>query len=322
MADLRTRLTRLSQNLWWSWHHELALIFRAIDLDLWRRVNHNPIVFLQEVDDAALSEKEVDASILSQTAHAETKLRSYLESDQNWATWNAPGLSASPVAYFSAEFCIHESLPIYSGGLGVLAGDHLKSCSDLGIPAYGVSLLYRQGYFTQYIDAQGRQIEDYQDLDTTRVPLEPVRDKHGKRLTVRVRIGEGSVTLEVCRAMVGRCHLLLLDFRECTPEDCFPHPLRLYGGDQRTRIAHEIALGVGGYRALRRLGVSPGVIHMNEGHSAFVAFEAIAERMEKTGLSFDQVAPEIAESIVFTTHTPVESRRVTTGSTRRRSSAS
>lgn len=306
MIDLRTRLTRLSENLWWSWSNELDLIFRLIDNDLWREVNHNPVAFLKTVDDQLLATRGNEAVVLAQTTHAEMSLRSYLESERHWAAWNAPSFRAAPVAYFSPEFCIHQSLPIYSGGLGVLAGDHLKSCSDLGIPTYGISLLYRQGYFTQHIDADGNQQELYCDLDTSRVPIKPITDAKGEQVTIVVPFNDGEVQVGLWQAEIGRCHLLLLEYLACAPTGCFPQTLRLYGGDRLTRIQHEIVLGVGGYRALRALGIRPGVLHLNEGHSAFAIFEAIAQQMEETGLPFARVAHEVAESVVFTTHTPVE----------------
>src|SRR5262245_2961146 len=154
---------------------ELGELFRTIDAELWREANHNPIVFLKRVAPETLTRRAHDAGILAQTIRAEKHLENYLSSDSHWNSWNAPALVSRPVAYFSFEFCIHESLPIYSGGLGVLAGDHLKSCSDLGVPAYGVTLLYRQGYFHQQIDEQGNQIEVYSQLDASSVPIEPVR---------------------------------------------------------------------------------------------------------------------------------------------------
>jgi starch phosphorylase len=218
---------------------------------------------------------------------------------------NAPGLMSAPIAYFSFEFCIHESLPIYSGGLGVLAGDHLKSCSDLGVPAYGVTLLYRQGYFHQQIDADGRQTELYNELDASTVPIEPVRGADGQILTVAIPAGDESLTAEIWRARVGRCDLILLDLCERQPNPGAARVFRLYGGDKTTRIIQELALGVGGYRALRKLGVRPGVLHLNEGHCAFATLEAVAERMEQTGFDFQQCADDVAEQTVFTTHTPV-----------------
>lgn len=304
MPDLRTRLIQLAQNLRWSWNDDLHPIFRLIDVDLWRKVNHNPIAFLKDIEPERLTARDTTDSITIRAIHAEKNLRLYLEGAKHWATYNSMGLSAFPVAYFCSEFCIHESIPIYSGGLGVLAGDHLKSCSDLGIPVHGISLLYRQGYFTQQIDAEGNQIEIYQDLDTSRVPLEPVMNERGEKVKVVVPVGEEDVTTEIWRAKVGRCVLLLLDI--VNPEGAaIPRVLRLYGGDMTTRIVHEIALGVGGYRALRAIGVRPGVIHLNEGHSGFAVLEAICEKMEETGLDFERASEEVAEMVVFTTHTPV-----------------
>jgi len=305
VPHLRARLHRLSQNLWWSWNDELRDIFSIIDPEVWREVNHNPIAFLQRVDPQLLEQKGKDAATLAQVIRTEKHLQDYLASDKHWASWNAPGLSACPVAYFSFEFCIHESLPIYSGGLGVLAGDHLKACSDLGVPVYGVTLLYRQGYFHQLIDQRGRQSEVYADLDVSSVPIEPARGPDGRILTVPIPVGDEALTAEIWRAKVGRCELLLLNLCE-QQGGSGPRVFRLYGGDKSTRIVQELALGIGGYRALRKLGVRPGVLHLNEGHCAFATLEAVADRMEQTGLSFTRCADDVAEQSVFTTHTPVE----------------
>jgi len=304
VKDFRSRLTRLASNFWWSWSIAPTLLFRSIDQQLWRDVNHNPIAFLEEIDSARLEELSKDAQILAHTTHAERCLQEYLENPNHWSSWNAPGMRAKPAAYFSLEFCIHESLRTYSGGLGVLAGDHLKSCSDLGVPIYAVGLLYRQGYFRQEIDEAGLQHEVYHDLDTDRVALELVCNGEGAPLHVTVPVGEDLIELRVWKAQVGRCPLFLLDLLGAALEK-FPRTLRLYGGDKRTRIVQELVLGIGGYRTLRELGVRPGVLHLNEGHSAFATLEAIAERMEERGLEFQQAAVEIAESVVFTTHTPV-----------------
>jgi glycogen phosphorylase len=305
VSDLRARLYQLSQNLWWSWNDELRGIFRGIDAELWRSVNHNPIDFLKRIEPSVLDRKSHDAGVLAQMIRAEKHLKDYLESENHWTAWNAPGLLSSPIAYFSFEFCIHESLPIYSGGLGVLAGDHLKACSDLGVPAVGVTLLYRDGYFHQQIDREGRQIEIYNALDVSTVPIEPVRAPDGPIVTVAVPLGEESLTAEVWRAHVGRCDLILLNVCEHQANSNIARVFRLYGGDKTTRIIQELALGVGGYRALRKLGLRPGVLHLNEGHCAFAALEAVAERMEQTGQDFWQCADDIAEQTVFTTHTPV-----------------
>lgn len=305
MSEIRDRLLRLSQNLWWSWNADLDGIFRAIDRELWREVNHNPIAFLKRLPPDALSDKALDASIVAQTIRAEKHLEDYMSSERHWTSWNAPALTSCPVGYFSFEFCIHESLPIYSGGLGVLAGDHLKSCSDLGIPAYGVTLLYRQGYFRQHIDAEGRQHEIYQELDASTVPIEPVRKPNGELLTVAIPVADKIVAAEIWRAHVGRCQLILLNLCEHQNDPHVARMFRLYGGDKSTRLVQELALGVGGYRALRALGVRPGVLHLNEGHCAFATLEAVADRMERTGLGFHEAADDVAEATVFTTHTPV-----------------
>ncbi|HEX7477478.1 MAG TPA: alpha-glucan family phosphorylase [Polyangiales bacterium] len=305
MSDLRARLLRLSQNLWWSWNDDLDGIFRDIDRELWRDVNHNPVEFLQQISPENFATKDSDASILAQTIRAEKHLDDYLKSDRHWTSWNAPALTSCPVAYFSFEFCIHESLPIYSGGLGVLAGDHLKACSDLGVPAFGVTLLYRQGYFHQQIDSAGRQNEVYNDLDASSVPIQPVAGPDGTTLTIEIPVADTVMVAEIWRARVGRCDLILLNLCESEANPAAARVFRLYGGDKNTRMLQELALGIGGYRALRKLGVRPGVLHLNEGHCAFATLEAIAERMERTGLPFGQVADEVAESTVFTTHTPV-----------------
>jgi len=303
--NLRPRLEALARNLWWSWNVELDGVFRAIDVELWRRVDHNPTAFLRDIGDEALSRMEEEARVLALVAHAEKNLRQYVEGEGTWASLRAAGLGAKPVAYFSPEFCIHESLPIYSGGLGVLAGDHLKSCSDLGIPTYGVSLLYREGYFTQELDADGRQTEVYRSLDTSRISIEQAIDDSGRPVSIEIEIADDVVKVDLWLAHVGRCTLILLDAGTELPRR-YPGAVRLYGGDTGTRIVQELILGAGGYRALRALGIRPGVIHMNEGHSAFAALEAIAERMQESGRGFHEASADVVDSIVFTTHTPVE----------------
>ncbi|MCG8555152.1 MAG: alpha-glucan family phosphorylase, partial [Proteobacteria bacterium] len=304
MSDFRQRLDRLSRNLWCAWTGRLDRLFRGIDEELWRRVNHNPMAFLAEVPEGTMAERAHDTHVAATLVRMEKALDRYLRDDQHWAYWNAPGLNAFRVAYFSPEFALHESLPIYSGGLGVLAGDHLKSCSDLGIPAMGVTLLYRQGYFTQELDADGQQHEVYQELDTDRVPIEAVRDASGNQITIKVPLDREEVPVLLWRSRVGRAQLLLLDPQRVAGSE-FQQAMRLYGGDRTTRILQEVILGVGGYRALASVGQRPGVIHLNEGHSAFAVLEAIADRMRSSGRRFEEVAGEVSESVVFTTHTPV-----------------
>lgn len=304
MSDLRDRLTSLSRNLWWSWHRELGEVFATIDIELWRKVRHNPVAFLADIDGSQLKKFENSGSLLTAVIRAERGLARYLDDRSHWASHNAPGLEAFPVAYFSAEFALHESLPVYSGGLGVLAGDHLKSCSDLGIRTCAVTLLYRQGYFTQEIDQDGQQSAQYNELAMARTALEEVRTKDGTPLVIELPVGGETMTIGVWSVAVGRCKLFLLDPRP-SPGSELEQALRLYGGDRRTRILQEYVLGVGGYRALTALGIRPGVLHLNEGHSAFAALEATAQRMHLTGMPFDQVAHEVSSSVVFTTHTPV-----------------
>ena len=210
------------------------------------------------------------------------------------------------MAYFSAEFGLHESLPIYSGGLGVLAGDHIKSASDLDIPLVGIGLFYSQGYFRQRLDRHGWQQEEYLQTDVNQLPMEPAIGKNGEPVTVQIETRSGVIRAKVWRVKVGRCDLLLLDsnVEGNAPEDR-ELTSRLYGGDGRVRIRQELLLGVGGFRALKAMGVTPGVLHLNEGHSGFAVLEAIASRMQDEGLSFDQAVPRVSREVVFTTHTPV-----------------
>ncbi|HEU4401435.1 MAG TPA: alpha-glucan family phosphorylase [Candidatus Polarisedimenticolia bacterium] len=306
MKETRACLDELAGNLRWTWSGEFDHLFREIDGDLWRRVNHNPAAFLADVDPARVEARSADPAYRQDLERACRSLRDDLQEERHWASRHAPGLGYRPVAYFSAEVALHESLPIYSGGLGVLAGDHLKSCSDLGVPIWGVTILYRQGYFTQTLDAQGVQEERYVDLDLTRVPLDPVRDGRGERLWIQVQTSWGPFPIDLWLARAGRAHLLLLDGSRdpaASHRDVFT--LRLYGGDLRTRLLQEMILGIGGYRALLALGARPGVLHLNEGHSAFAVLEAIAQTMEEEGLGFEPAADKVRARTIFTTHTPV-----------------
>jgi starch phosphorylase len=306
VSDARRRLAELAFNLKWTWSEEFDPLFREIDGDLWREVNHNPTAFLAEVADARIDARLADPAYQRRLDEAGRSLRAYLEERRHWAGRHAPALALRPVAYFSAEVGLHESLPTYSGGLGVLAGDHLKSCSDLGVPIWGVTVLYRQGYFTQSLDAQGGQEERYLDLDLRRVPLEPILDGRGERQWIQLQTTAGPFPIDLWLARVGRAHLLLLDGSRdpaASHRDVFA--ARLYGGDLRTRLLQELVLGAGGYRALLTLGVRPGVLHLNEGHSAFAILEAIAQTMEEEGLPFEAAAERVRSRTVFTTHTPV-----------------
>jgi starch phosphorylase len=215
-------------------------------------------------------------------------------------------LRPRPVAYFSAEFGLHESFPIYSGGLGVLAGDHIKSASDLDVPMVGIGLFYGQGYFRQRLDRNGWQQEEYLETDVNELPMEIAIGVNGQPVVVQIETRSGPIRARVWRVKVGRCDLLLLDSNIAgnAPEDR-DLTSRLYGGDGRVRIRQELLLGIGGCRALKAMGIIPGVLHLNEGHSAFAVFEAIRSRMDEEGLDFDEAARRVSRSVVFTTHTPV-----------------
>jgi len=306
VTEARRLLAELAGNLRWTWSGEFDPLFREIDADLWRRVNHSPAAFLAEVEDVRIEARAGDPAYRPALEDATRSLRAYVEARRHWASRHAPSLDSRPVAYFSAEFGLHESLPIYSGGLGVLAGDHLKSCSDLGVPIWGVTILYRQGYFTQRLDEHGGQEEHYVDLDLRRVPLEPLLDARGERLWIQLQTASGPFPIDLWLARVGRARLLLLDgSRDPAAAHRNVFTLRLYGGDLGTRLLQELILGAGGYRALLSLGVRPGVLHLNEGHSAFALLEAIAQTMEEEGLSFEPAAEKVRARTLFTTHTPV-----------------
>jgi len=238
--------------------------------------------------------------------YAYRRQQEYLQADHSWSASHAGVLRPRPVAYFSAEFGLHESFPIYSGGLGVLAGDHIKSASDLGIPLVGIGLFYGQGYFLQRLDRNGWQQEEYLQTDINQQPMEPAIGTNGEPIMVQIWTRSGSIKAKVWRVKVGRCDLLLLDsnVEGNAPEDR-ELTSQLYGGDGRMRIRQEMLLGVGGFRALKAIGITPGVLHMNEGHSGFAVLEAIRARMEDEGLVFDQAVPRVARQVVFTTHTPV-----------------
>ncbi len=238
--------------------------------------------------------------------YAYRRLQEYLQADRTWGATHAGVLRPRPVAYFSAEFGLHESLPIYSGGLGVLAGDHVKSASDLDIPLVGVGLFYGQGYFRQWLDGTGWQHEEYLPTDVSQLPMEPAIGKNGEPVTIHIETRGASIAAKVWRVKVGRIDLLLLDSNVDgnTPEDR-ELTSRLYGGDGRVRVRQELLLGVGGFRALKAMGITPGVLHLNEGHSGFAVLEAIRCRMEEEGVGFDQALPHVSREVVFTTHTPV-----------------
>jgi glycogen phosphorylase len=306
IAPGQERLWTLARNLWWSWDHDTVGLFRDLDPLRWRQLNQNPVSLLAEYPLAKLETRAAELVLHSRINYAYRRLQEYLQADRTWGTRHAGILRPRPVAYFSAEFGIHESLPVYSGGLGVLAGDHIKSASDLGIPLVGVGLFYGQGYFRQRLDRDGWQQEEYLETDVNQLPLEIAIGTNGRPVVVQIETRTGSIHAKVWRVAVGRCDLFLLDsdVEANTPDDR-ELTSRLYGGDARTRIRQELLLGVGGFRALRAMGITPGVLHLNEGHSGFVVLEAVRSRMQEEGVGFDNAVPRVSREVIFTTHTPV-----------------
>src|ERR1700676_2362222 len=306
IAPARERLWNLARNLWWSWDQDTSSLFRDLDPVRWRQLNHNPISLLSEIPLAEIERRSRELLLHSRINYAYRRQREYLEADRTWGARHAGILRPRPVGYFSAEFGLHVSIPEYSGGLGVLAGDHIKSASDLGIPLVGVGLFYGQGYFRQYLDRSGWQHEDYIETDISQLPMEPAIGVDGTPVMVQIETRSGSIRAKVWRMKVGRCDLLLLDSNAegNAPEDR-ELTSRLYGGDGRIRIRQELLLGVGGFRALKGMGITPGVLHLNEGHSGFAVLEAICNRMRDEGLKFDEAVPRVSREVVFTTHTPV-----------------
>ncbi len=297
----------LAYNLWWCWNPAAIDLFRRLDRDLWERVYHNPVAMLGVISPERLEQAAADDGFIAHMERVYVQFADYMSS----ATWFSSAHSDAGgvrVAYFSLEFGLSESLPIYSGGLGVLAGDHTKSASDLGVPFIGVGLLYREGYFHQYLNAEGWQQEYYPDNDFFNMPVSLVRDADGTPVTIAVEYPSGLVHAQIWQVAVGRVTLYMLDanIEENRPEDR-EITARLYGGDtgSEERIRQEIMLGIGGVQALTALGIEPTVCHMNEGHSAFLALERTRMLMEQQNASFAEAREAVAAGTVFTTHTPV-----------------
>jgi starch phosphorylase len=298
-------LLELSKNLWWVWNTDAAEIFRRLDRKLWEEVRHNPVKLLGTIDQGKLAAAAADSGYLAHLRRVQEAFRADLASP-GWFKTTHADQDKMLVAYFSAEFGIHESLPIYSGGLGVLAGDHLKSASELGLPLVAVGLLYRNGYFQQYLTADGWQQEAYPQLDPYNLALEPLHFADGSPVQVRVDLPDNAVFCRVWKATVGRIGLYLLDtnLTENAPTDR-EITGRLYGGDTEMRIRQEIVLGIGGVRALEALNLTPTVFHMNEGHSAFLVLERVRAMLEHSPLTFDEARQQVMATSIFTTHTPV-----------------
>jgi glycogen phosphorylase len=297
-------LQKLAYNLWWCWNADAVALFKQINAELFESLDHSPIRLLTSTDQTRFEELAADESFLAQLDRVAKHLETYLAAP-TWYGQNYSNLNAK-IAYFSMEFGIHESVPVYSGGLGVLAGDHLKSASDLGLPLSGISLMYREGYFRQYLNNDGWQQERYPENDFFNLPLIAETNADGSPLLVSVPLPGREVSLRIWRIQVGRVNLYLLDANipQNRPEDR-NITAQLYGGDQHTRIQQEIILGIGGLRAMRALGKEPTVCHMNEGHAAFVSLERIRLLMQEQKLDFYTAAEAVKAGTCFTTHTPV-----------------
>ena len=301
-------LEPLAYNLWWSWNPEARYLFRRIDHFVWERVEENPVLFLYRVDPERLRWASFDAEFLHAYDEVMTRLEKYLAPNGNtWIGKNAPALKEKTVAYFSAEFGLYRSLPIYSGGLGVLAGDHIKEASDLGLPLVAVSLLYRQGYLSQRLTADGWQQDVAPNLEPHSEPTTQMLDADGNPILIELALDDPDhpIQLSIWRVQVGRVSLYLLDADlEGNPEWTRTVASRLYGGDREHRLRQEIILGIGGVRALRALGCEPAYWHANEGHAAFSLLERLREKVAD-GEPLQNAMESVAASTVFTTHTPV-----------------
>lgn len=301
------KLSEISNNLWWSWNTDFLKIFKEIDIDLWEKVEKNPVKFLKLVSQEKLEQAVLNPSILKQYDKIVDDFEGYINSKNTWFSKKYPNSKNDLIAYFSAEYGLDETVPIYSGGLGILSGDHLKSASDLGIPLVAVGLLYKNGYFHQKIDAYGNQKSIYKDIDLMNMPINPVKDDKGNDLKILLKLPGKNLYLKVWNIKVGRVTLYLLDsdIAENTDEDYRNITLRLYGGDQEMRIKQEIVLGIGGVNLLKTLGLNPSVYHMNEGHSSFLLLEVMKNIVKEKKVSFNIARDITSSQTVFTTHTPV-----------------
>ena len=301
-----SRLTEIANNLWWSWNTEFLKLFQVIDIDLWENVGKNPIKFLKLVNQSKIEEISENSEFLKQYNRVVENFDNYMNSKDTWFNKKYPNNKNDLIAYFSAEYGLDEVVPIYSGGLGILSGDHLKSASDLGLPFVAIGLLYKNGYFHQKINSKGEQCSEYHNIDLYNLPILPVKDKMDDDIIIDIELGERTLHLKLWQINVGRVKLYLMDSDiEQNDEDLRNITLRLYGGDKEMRIRQEIVLGMAGVQVLQKLGLKPTLYHMNEGHSSFLTLQLIYNIMQEKQVSFE-IAKEMATvETVFTTHTPV-----------------
>lgn len=299
------RLNELAHNLWWSWHSQARDLFRTLDYPVWKLGGHNPVKLLREISPVKLQVASIDPAFLTLYDTVMEAFDADMAADNTWYAAKHRNDLTGPIAYFSAEFAIHNSLPLYAGGLGILAGDICKESSDLGLPLIGVGLMYPQGYFHQRISADGWQEEIYTQLDFDEAPVTQIFSSSGHRPLAQFQLGQRDVSIGVWQALVGRTTLYLLDanIEENTPEDR-QLSARLYTADREIRIKQEILLGIGGVRVLRALGIQPAIWHANEGHTAFMMLERIREEVGK-GIPLAEAIHKVKTATVFTTHTPV-----------------
>ncbi len=301
-------LERLAWNYWWSWAPDGAETFRDLDAEVWEQCQHNARALLAQASDLRIAERAASPSYAERVRQLTARFDAYMRDARPSPNLHLAGsiTAAAPVAYFCAEYGIHNSLPLYSGGLGVLAGDHLKSASDLNLPLVAVGLFYRFGYFHQSLRSDGWQEESYRETDVGTLPLRSVNDEEGRPLRIEVAMRGRAVRARVWRADIGRVRLYLLDTNVAENEETDRLVTgHLYGGDRETRMVQEKMLGIGGARLLRRLNIEPSVFHLNEGHSAFLTLELARELIETDGVDFASAANRVRERCVFTTHTPV-----------------
>ena len=302
-----SRLYELAYNLWWSWHPEARALYSTLDTELWERAGHNPVRFLSEVEPYKLEQAAEQAEYLQAYDSVIKDFDHYMHPrpDETWFSSSYPERANTTIAYFSAEFGLHESVPIYSGGLGILSGDHCKEASDLGLPFVGVGFLYPQGYFHQRITRDGVQEAIYDKLHFSEAPAVPAVGPDGNEVVISVDLPGRRIYAKVWKLMVGRVPLYLMD-TDVAPNAPADRELsaRLYGGDRAMLISQAIVLGIGGVRALRALGISPDAWHLNEGHAAFLNLERCRE-LVATGLNFNEAREVVAANSLFTTHTPV-----------------
>ena len=305
LPERLARLNEVANNLWWSWHPQARDLFRALDYPLWRMTGHNPVRQLAKIDSEKLQAAASDPAFLALYDSVMSAFDTYMMPAKTWFGSYHDGALSGPIAFFSMEFAIHNSLPIYAGGLGILAGDICKEASDLGLPLVGVGFMYPQGYFHQQISAEGWQQESFVQLDFNEAPINRVTLPHGGKALTHIRLGDRTVHIGAWKIRLGRSTIYLMDtnLEENSPQDQ-QLSARLYVADRELRVQQEIVLGIGGVRLLRALGIEPSVWHANEGHTAFMTLERIRHEVEK-GKPFREAVRKVRATTVFTTHTPV-----------------